>query len=150
MGPVLIQLPRTISFNRPVTEYFYNQLKEKYSDYDFAMEVRHPSWMTDESYELMARYKIIFVMSHSGNHFPYEEVITSKKIYFRFHGPGSLYNSKYEDAQLKKYAKLFTKWICERRELWIFFNNDWFGYGIDNALMLRNFIGKLIQQVPAG
>lgn len=149
MGPILIQLPKTVSFNYDTTEYLYRLLKERYSTYSFAMEVRHESWMTDESYTLMAKYDIAFVISHSGNHFPYAEVVTSKNIYFRFHGPGTLYNTKYDDTTMEMYAELFKKWVIEGHELWIFFNNDWFGYGIDNALTLRLFLNQLIQQVPA-
>ncbi|HEV8286732.1 MAG TPA: DUF72 domain-containing protein [Chitinophagaceae bacterium] len=143
MGPVLIQLPKLVPFDYDIAEHFYLLLNRKYSSYEFAMEVRHPSWMTEDSYGLMAKYNIAFVISHSGNHFPYAEVITAKNIYFRFHGPGSLYNTKYDDITLKKYSTLFKKWSKESHELWIFFNNDWFGYGIDNALMLRKFLGRL-------
>jgi len=114
------------------------------------MEVRHESWITEESYTLMAKYDVAFVMSHSGNHFPYAEVITAKNIYFRFHGPGSLYNTKYHHATMKKYSRLFKTWLCEGHDLWIFFNNHWFGYGIDNAFTLRKYLEASKQQVPAG
>ena len=140
MGPVLIQLPKIVPFEYDVTDHFYKLLKEKYSPYTFAMEVRHESWMKEDSYTLMAKYGISFVMSHSANHFPYAEVITSKNVYFHFHGPGSLYNTKYDNATLKRYSTLFKKWLKKGHELWIFFNNDWFGYGIDNALTLRKFL----------
>ncbi len=149
LGPVLLQLPKTVSFNYEVAENLYKLLRKKYSRYQFAMEVRHPSWMTESSYTLMKEYSISFVMSHSGDHFPYAEVITGKNIYFRFHGPGSLYNTKYDDLTMEKYAGQFKKWLDEGHELWIFFNNDWFGYGIDNALALRTFLKELIQRVPA-
>src|SRR4029077_17748426 len=118
--------------------------KEKYSSYNFAIEVRHESWMTETSYSLMTEYGVDFVISHSGNHFPYAEIVTAKNIYFRFHGPGSLYNTKYDDATLEKYAEIFRKWLSKGYELWIFFNNDWFGYGIDNALTLKIFLKEFI------
>src|SRR5438552_4321607 len=54
MGPVLMQLPKTVSFDHDTTEQLYGLLKEKYSSYRFAMEVRHQSWMTEGSYALMA------------------------------------------------------------------------------------------------
>jgi uncharacterized protein YecE (DUF72 family) len=140
MGPVLIQLPKIVPFDYDITEHFYKLLKKKYSYYKFAMEVRHESWMTEDSHTLMAKYEISFVISHSGNHFPYAEEVTAKDIYFRFHGPGSLYNTKYNDAALRKYSVLFKKWLKQGHELWIFFNNDWYGYGIENALTLRKFL----------
>jgi len=142
LGPVLIQLPKTVAFDRDKTEHFCKLLAENYHDNKFAMEVRHESWLTDESYELMRRYDISFVISHSGNHFPYRKIITAKDIYFRFHGPDSLYNSKYTDGDMKKFSLLFKKWLKKGHELWIFFNNDWFGYGIENGLKLEEFLKK--------
>ena len=104
--------------------------------------------MAEDNYALMSKYDIAFVMSHSGSHFPYAEVVTTKNIYFRFHGPGSLYNTKYDEGTMEKYAQLFSKWLGEGREIWIFFNNDWFGYGIENALSLRGYLDHLTRQVP--
>ena len=148
MGPVLIQLPKTVGFDGNVVEHFYALLKQQYAQYKFAIEVRHDSWMTEDSYALMSKYDIAFVMSHSGNHFPYAEVVTARNVYFRFHGPGSLYNTKYDEKTMEKYAQLFKKLADDGHELWIFFNNDWFGYGIENALSLRRYLERLAQQVP--
>jgi uncharacterized protein YecE (DUF72 family) len=142
LGPVLIQLPNTVRFDYDVADHFYKLLKKKYGTYRFAMEVRHDTWFTEESYTLMSKYDVSFVMSHSGNHFPYAETITTKNIYFRFHGPGSLYNTKYSDEDMKKFARRFRKWLKEGHEMWIFFNNDWYGYGIDNALLLEKLLKK--------
>jgi uncharacterized protein YecE (DUF72 family) len=88
----------------------------------------------------MRDYNISFVISHSGQHFPYVETITTKDIYFRFHGPSSLYDSKYTNAEMKKYSLLFIEWIQLGHELWIFFNNDWYGYGIENGLQLEEYL----------
>jgi uncharacterized protein YecE (DUF72 family) len=149
MGPILIQLPKMVRFDHKITEHFYKLLKEKYSSYRFAIEVRHESWMTESSYSLMRKYGVSFVISHSGNHFPYAEVVTAKNIYFRFHGPGTLYNTKYHGATMRKYSRLFERWLGEGHDLWIFFNNDWFGYGIENALTLRTLLEQARQTAPA-
>jgi len=148
MGPVLIQLPKMVQFDCEITKHFYKLLKEKYSPYHFALEVRHGSWITEASYSLMREFGVAFVISHSGDHFPYAEVVTAKNIYFRFHGPGTLYNTKYHSATLKKYSRLFKIWLDEGRDVWIFFNNDWFGYGIENALTLRKFLEQARQPAP--
>ena len=49
---------------------------------------------------------------------------------------------------MEKYAQLFMKWSDEGHELWIFFNNDWFGYGIENALSLQIYLEQLTPQAP--
>ena len=148
IGPVLIQLPKTVAFHSDVTEGFYKLLKKKYRSYSFAMEVRHDTWFTKESIDLMKAYDVSFVMSHSGNHFPYAEHVTSHHIYFRFHGPGTLYNTKYDEETMRKFARSFRRWLKKGHELWIFFNNDWYGYGIENALSLRKYVLK--PPAPAG
>jgi len=85
MGPVLVQLPPSLKFNYDVAEHFYTTLKKNFKEYSFAMEVRHQTWMTEESLTLMSKYDMAFVISQSGDRFPYAESITSKNIYVRFH-----------------------------------------------------------------
>ena len=43
---------------------------------------------------------------------------------------------------MKKFSLLFKKWLKKGHELWIFFNNDWFGYGIENGLKLEELLKK--------
>lgn len=137
MGPVLVQLPHMVSFNKGVVENFYRTLKFEFGNYRFVMEVRHLSWLEEESLNLMSMYNIGFVIAHSGVGFPYREVFTSDIIYVRFHGPGELYASAYDDKMLKSYATKFKKWMKEGYTIYAFFNNDIHGYAVDDALKLQ-------------
>jgi uncharacterized protein YecE (DUF72 family) len=139
MGPILLQLPGTLKFDYERVEYFYRELK-KYPGYSYAMEGRHESWLSKESLDLMTRYDIAFVISQSGHGFPYAEHITAKNIYVRFHGPGKLYASVYKNDVLRKFAGLFHKWKKAGHTIWIYFNNDFFGYAIKNAKTLGDNI----------
>jgi uncharacterized protein YecE (DUF72 family) len=140
LGPVLVQLPRMVTFKPEKTEHFYSLLRDRYREYAFAMEIRHDSWLTKESIDLMKKYNMSFVISQSGGYFPYEELVTAKDIYVRFHGPTSLYSSNYTDAMLKKYAKMFTKWIKDGHVVWAFFNNDVPDHAPRNALRLKEIM----------
>ncbi|HEU0065496.1 MAG TPA: DUF72 domain-containing protein [Flavisolibacter sp.] len=142
MGPVLIQLPPSLKFNYEVAGHLYQLLYKKYKSYRFVMEVRHPEWLKIESLELMKKYNIGFVISQSGVNFPYAEMITAKDIYIRFHGPAELYASSYTDNMLKKFLKLFVKWVNEGHEIWAYFNNDIHGYAIENARRLNELAEK--------
>lgn len=137
MGPVLIQLPPSLKFNGETAEYLYTVLKNTYYSYQFAVEVRHNTWLAKNSIKLMKQYNIAYVISHSAVGFPYAEYITSRNIYFRFHGPKELYASSYSQTQLKKFATLFNSWLDQGHILWIFFNNDIHTYAINNALTLK-------------
>jgi uncharacterized protein YecE (DUF72 family) len=142
MGPVLVQLPAKLKFNYDKAEHFYHLLKTKYRQYEFVMEVRHDNWLTDDSLTLMTKYDIGLVISQSGNHFPYLEMITAKNIYVRFHGPEALCSSSYSDEMLKAFARKFKKWEKEGHEIWAFFNNDIHGYAIGDAKRLRQMVEK--------
>lgn len=144
MGPVLVQLPKMVTFKPEKTERFYSLLHERYSDHSFAMEIRHDSWLSKESIDMMRKYNISFVISQSGGFFPYAEIVTAKNIYIRFHGPKSLYSSKYSAPMLKKYAKMCSKWIKDGHVIWAFFNNDVSSYAPFDAIKLRKMIADNI------
>lgn len=139
MGPVLIQLPARVKFKEEIVENFYGILKQDYSDYTFAMEVRDESWFSDRSLLLMQDYGITLVIAQSSE-FPYFEAFTAPNIYIRFHGPDNLYGSSYSDEALKEYAKKIIAWNEEKYKVWAFFNNDINGHAIANAKRLQEFI----------
>ena len=140
MGPVLIQLPPSLGFDLDTATYLYELLKKNYAGHRFAMEGRHKTWLLEESLALLSKYNIAFVVSQSGHGFPYGEHITAKDIYIRFHGPGKLYASSYDDATLKQFSILFKKWWEQGHDLWIFFNNTMYKGGIENALTLERLM----------
>jgi len=108
MGPVLIQLPPSLKFEYERAEHFFTVLKKNHKEYDFALEVRHETWMAEESLTLMTKYDIAFVISQSGVKFPYAETMTSRNIYIRFHGHKELYASDYTE----NYMRLTTPIRC--------------------------------------
>ena len=69
LGPVLIQLPPSLHFNFEKAEHLYKLCKKQYAYYQFAMEVRHQSWLEKESLDLMKQYNIAFVIAQSGIRF---------------------------------------------------------------------------------
>ncbi|MFL5809262.1 MAG: DUF72 domain-containing protein [Flavisolibacter sp.] len=142
MGPVLIQLPPVLKFNYDRADHLYALLKKKYKGYEFVMEVRHNTWLEQDSLTLMTKYDIGLVISQSGKEFPYSEMITAKNIYVRFHGPKELYASSYSNVMLKSFAAKFKKWEKEGHVVWAFFNNDIYGHAVRDAKRLMALIKK--------
>jgi uncharacterized protein YecE (DUF72 family) len=140
MGPVLVQLPAMLAFHYDIAEHFYRLLKFTYHPYAFVMEVRHNTWLSEESLTLMTKYNIGLVVSQSGNVFPYSEMITAKNIYVRFHGPEALYASAYSDDMLQAFAQKFRAWVAEGHEVWAYFNNDIHGYAPEDAQRLQEMV----------
>jgi uncharacterized protein YecE (DUF72 family) len=141
MGPVLVQLPPMLTFHYDVAEAFFHQLTN-YKGHEFVLEVRHSTWLQENSLTLMAGYNIGFVISQSNEIFPYAEAITAKNIYVRFHGPNELYASPYTDEMLMKFARKFEQWRGEGHAIWAYFNNDIHGYAFQDAQRLMEIAEK--------
>lgn len=140
LGPVLIQLPAQVRYQQDVAETFFGLISTQYKSYDFAIEIRHDSWLSKESIALLKQHNISLVIAQSGMPYPYHEFVTAQNIYLRFHGPEKLYASSYDDATLKAYAKKCQDWISAGHTIWAFFNNTMTGQAIDNAKRLKQLI----------
>ncbi|MCX6254307.1 MAG: DUF72 domain-containing protein [Bacteroidia bacterium] len=140
LGPVLIQLPPALSFDKPLIHGFLDLIKNQFSLYRFAIEVRHESWINDNFFDLLAHYGIAFVIADSGDRYPFYETVTADFVYLRFHGQEQLYASDYSEADLKLYAGKIISWLDEDKEVWVFFNNDFHGFAINNAVKLRGMV----------
>ena len=62
LGPILIQLPPTFKFDRPLLEDF---LALRPPAFLFAFEVRHPSWYTDETYAVLRQHNTALCLSET-------------------------------------------------------------------------------------
>jgi uncharacterized protein YecE (DUF72 family) len=140
LGPVLIQLPPGLSFDESLVRNFLMLLHMNHSDYRFAFEVRHSSWITDSFLNILTQYGIAFVIADSGSRFPYHEAVTADFVYLRFHGHEKLYASDYSMPELKQYAEKIIKWLNNNKKVWVFFNNDYNGFALKNAMELREII----------
>jgi uncharacterized protein YecE (DUF72 family) len=147
-----MQLPPSLKFDTVKAKHLFELLCNDYKDYNFALEVRHETWLCDESIALLKHYNIALVTSQSGVNFPYAEVLTSKHAYIRFHGPKELYASAYTNKMLKDFAKKFIKWRDEGHTVWVFFNNTMLGDALENAKQLNRYItetDKVIKKVTS-
>jgi hypothetical protein len=59
----------------------------------YALEVRHPSFMTADFFELLQRRNIAFVIADTVKKFPYAEDLTADFVYCRLHSDKELYAS---------------------------------------------------------
>jgi len=143
LGPVLIQLPPGLSYDKSLISDFFNLLKEKSSHYQFAVEVRNKSWINDSFFDILSRHKTAFVIADSGGRYPYNEAVTAGFVYLRFHGREQLYASDYQEDDLRYYAEKITKWIEESKEVWVFFNNDYHCFAVKNAARLEEIIRQI-------
>ncbi len=137
LGPVLVQLPPGLSYDLPLLTDFLQLAKERFPSYRFAFEARHPSWFRSGFFDLLSHYQTTFVIADSGDRFPEREIITSNEVYLRFHGREQLYASDYPQPVLRDFADKIGDWLDQGKEVWAFFNNDFHGYAVKNALELK-------------
>jgi uncharacterized protein YecE (DUF72 family) len=142
MGPILVQLPPLLAYHYDKTAYFFDVLKRQYAHYQFALEIRHRSWLEEEPIALMKQYNIAFVISHSKDRFPYAEYITASHVYVRFHGPEALYASPYTNEQLQYYSQQFLNWKKAGKQVYAFFNNDVNGHAFRDAQKLIDLVNS--------
>jgi len=106
--------------------------------------VRHPSYFTQEFYDLLRAHRCAFVIADTAGKFPYAEEVTADFVYVRLHGSEVLYASGYTDAELDTWAKKVAKWRRGRpkRDVYVYFDNDAKVHAPFDATRLRARLGS--------
>lgn len=134
LGPVLYQLPPSLRRDDELLEGFLKLLP---GDIANCIEFRHNSWLVEDVFGTLRRYKTgfcIFDMPQCTA----PMVMTADFAYIRFHGSRELYSSPYSDEELREWARKILHLDVSR--IFAYFNNDAGGYAIDNALSLQAFL----------
>jgi len=115
-------------------DWFLHVLRD---DIPVAVEFRHPSWHTEEVFQLLERHGATYVVM-SGAGLPCILRATARRVYVRLHGPdeGSLYAGSYSDDDLRWWADRIRDWEAGGHEVYAYFNNDGGGHAVRNAWRL--------------
>lgn len=135
LGAVLVQLQPSWKKNAQRLKKFLKVAKKDHEK--LALEFRHPSWFCDEIYDILKKYNIALVYADCGQKWPQVWRETSDDfVYLRMHGPDGSYATKYDKEHLKKIAKKIKKTLADNKEVYIYFNNDYEAFAIENTKML--------------
>jgi uncharacterized protein YecE (DUF72 family) len=66
--------------------------------------------------------------------------VTSDFVYIRRHGEGGSYATCYSKAELRRDAKRIKSYLKDKKDIFIYFNNDYHGYAPKNAKELREMV----------
>ena len=66
--------------------------------------------------------------------------LTADFVYIRRHGEGGSYATRYTAAQLNKDAAKIRQYLKDQKDVFIYFNNDAFGYAPTNARELMEIL----------
>ncbi len=140
-GMLLMQLPPDLERD---DERLARALRAIPAGVRVAVELRHPSWVHDDVFALLARFGASYcVMSGAG--LPCELRATSDVVYVRLHGPDPerLYVGSYSDQDLDWWARRIREWQGSGRAVLCYFNNDGDGNAVRDAQRLRQRVGPL-------
>ncbi len=102
-------------------------------------EFRDESWFCNEAFRILEEFRFAFCIAH-GSGLPFIEKITSTFTYLRLHGGEVLYGSDYSDKELKQWAGKIQDWRKKDKTVFVYFNNDAYGFAIKNGLQLKKII----------
>jgi len=136
LGPVLWQLPERMKADPPRLEAALDALPPGRHCFEF----RHPSWFSDEVLELLRFHHVALVLAHHPERpwQPWE--LTADWTFLRFHYGERGRRGNYSETELEAWADKVRD-LGRRAEVFAYFNNDWEGFAVRNALRLRELVG---------
>jgi uncharacterized protein YecE (DUF72 family) len=141
LGAVLIQLPPSFTYDSDFgrLEAFLRAVPE---DVRFAAEFRHPSWLRDETWELLRSRNVANVIVDEPL-LPPDTVVTADFAFIRWHGRGSRpwYNYRYSESELKTWAPKVKEVASRVEKTYGYFNNHFRGFAVENSLKMMGMLG---------
>ncbi len=138
LGPLLVQLPPRWPCDAARLEGFLGALPEGVR---FAFEFRDESWLREDVYSLL-QARNMAVVRVSAQRFPEASTSTADFRYLRMHGDEQTYSSKYSQESLARWADYIAEWVSDKRDVFVYFNNDAHGYAVEDARRLREMVGE--------
>ncbi len=140
MGPVLFQLPPKWKPNPERLEAFLKILPKQYR---YTFEFRNTGWFSKEIKKILEKYKAAFcIYELAGQCSP--EWTTAHFVYVRLHGPGNKYQGDYDGQTLSRWARRIRAWHKQRKDVYLYFDNDDSAYAALNAETLQKKLKSVI------
>jgi uncharacterized protein YecE (DUF72 family) len=106
-----------------------------------AFEFRHQSWFTDDIYALLREHGAALVVGDESSRWvSTPHVRTADWTYIRFHHGSRGRHGNYSASEIERWARRISQWRRDT-EVYAYFNNDWEGYAIRNAKLLKKQLG---------
>jgi uncharacterized protein YecE (DUF72 family) len=141
LGCVLIQLPPRFDYRPEQLEDFFKVLP---THIKFAAEFRDRSWMRNETWDLLEKYKVAYTIVDEPL-LPPEIHLTSDIAYFRWHGRGTRpwYNYHYSPQELEPWTPQVQYVADKVKTVYGYFNNHYHGYAVENCLQIMEMLGTI-------
>jgi len=136
LGPNLVQLPPRWKRNVERLDEFLSVAPETMQ---WAVELREESWLHDDVFDVLRRHGAALCVHDLLADHPFE--LTTDWTYVRFHGPDALrvpYHGSYSPSHLRSWAERLSSVLERQMDVFAYFNNDWYGHAVTNAVSLRD------------
>ena len=136
LGPNLLQLPPRWKRDVERLDEFLTAAPARLR---WAVELRDPSWLHDDVYDLLAQHGAALCIHDLLADHPW--IRTTDWTYVRFHGPRALeqkYHGRYGGRRLSPVARRLGVWIDDGVDVYAYFNNDYEGHAVEDAIWLRD------------
>ena len=149
LGPFLWQFPPQFAYDRERFDAFFSRLPRTTAqalalarrrdarltgrsrltiDADrplrHAVEIRHPSFRTDDFVSLLRQHRIGLVVADTAGKWPKLFHVTADFVYVRLHGDVKIYTSGYSGRALAGWARRIRAWAKDGRDVYVYFDND--------------------------
>ena len=114
LGPILVQFPPTFRADLSVLEEF---LKLRPRAFRFALEVRHASWHTEQTYALLRRHETALCLAETDKESP-PEVFTADFTYVR------LRRESYTHNELAAWKQRFDAWLGRPIDVYVYLKHE--------------------------
>jgi uncharacterized protein YecE (DUF72 family) len=132
LGPILVQLPASIDFDRRRARLFLRTLRMLHSG-PVACEPRHAGWYGPAASATFVEYDIARVVADPARPSAARQAAGSSSLrYTRWHGSPHVYRSSYSDEQLRALAES-TLLAPAHSEIWCVFDNTASGAALNDA-----------------
>jgi len=139
LGAILWQLPPGLKGDPARLEEFLELIRPYGTRNVF--EFREDTWLSKKVVSLLEKENASLCMA-DWPEFLNDLPTTSDFIYIRKHGSGGGHASSYSTEELKVDAVRIRKYMRQRKDVFIYFNNDASGYAARNALELSGMLKK--------
>jgi uncharacterized protein YecE (DUF72 family) len=136
LGPVLFQLPPNQQLDLPRLQAFLPLLS---SQHQWVLEFRHPSWHMPDVYQLLADDGVALCIPVGGGLEP-DRVTTAGFAYIRMHR-GKEPRGGFTTPELRTWATQVRALRRAGKEIYVYFNNDWEGFAIRDAVAFERLVG---------
>jgi len=144
LGPLLWQLPPTFYRDDGRLAAALDAAREVAPSLRHAVEFRHESWFAPEVMALLRARNVALVIGDRPQVHGFQtHELTADFTFVRLHGGARGWNGNYNHEELDEWAERLRDW-SRRVEVLAYFNNDWEGYAIENALYLKERLGQRV------